>query len=443
MPSLAAASRIVRRLREAGFEAYLAGGCVRDMLLDRPSADYDVATAATPAEVTALFPRTVPVGAAFGVVRLVEADGEYEVATFRAEGPYLDGRHPSSVRYTSAREDALRRDFTVNGLFLDPDSGRVLDYVDGRADLEARVIRTIGEPAARFDEDRLRMLRAVRQAAELGFAIAPPTLDAVRRLGAGLGSVSAERIRDELERLVTGPDPARGLTLLRETGLLEMVLPEVAAEVGVPQPPEFHPEGDVFEHTRLALGHLRAPSPALAMAVLLHDVGKPRTITIDGRIRTPRHDEVGAEIARAVMERLRFSRREIDLVGTLVGRHMMFKDLPHMREARLRRFLAAPEFPDLLELHRVDCAASHGDLSAHDWARAQAARVAAEPPPPRRLLAGEDVLARGVPPGPRVGVLLRAVDDARLEGRVRTRDEALALLEALIAGSGPEDRGGE
>jgi poly(A) polymerase len=431
MPSLVNARETVRRLRRAGHEAYLAGGSVRDMLLGRTPGDYDIATSATPDEVRALFPRTVEVGAAFGVMRVVADDGEYEVATFRTEGPYLDGRHPSSVRYATAREDALRRDFTINGLFYDPETGSVQDFVGGRADLEARIVRTIGDPEARFAEDHLRMLRAVRQAAELGFEVAPETLAALRRLRAGLRTVSAERIRDEMVRILTGPDPPRGLALLRDTGLLEIVLPEVAAEIGVEQPEAFHPEGDVFEHTRLAVGQLRRPSVALAMATLLHDVGKPGTFRRADRIRFDRHDEVGAAIAGQVMERLRFSRREADRVTQLVGRHMIFKDLPHMREARLRRLLAEEAFPELLELHRVDCVASHGDLSTYEWVRERLARIADEPLVPPRLITGNDLIALGLRPGPRIGEILRSVEDARLEGRVRTRDEALALARTL------------
>jgi tRNA nucleotidyltransferase (CCA-adding enzyme) len=431
MPSLVTAGEIVRRLRRAGHEAYLAGGSVRDMLLGRTPGDYDIATSATPDEVRALFPRTVEVGAAFGVIRVVADDGEYEVATFRTEGPYLDGRHPSSVRYATAREDALRRDFTINGLFYDPETGSVQDFVGGRADLEARIVRTIGDPEARFAEDHLRMLRAVRQAAELGFEVAPETLAALRRLRAGLRTVSAERIRDEVVRILTGPDPPRGLALLRDTGLLEIVLPEVAAEIGVEQPEVFHPEGDVFEHTRLAVGQLRHPSVALAMATLLHDVGKPGTFRRADRIRFDRHDEVGAAIAGRVMERLRFSRREADRVTQLVGRHMIFKDLPHMREARLRRLLAEEAFPELLELHRVDCVASHGDLSTYEWVRERLARIADEPLVPPRLITGNDLIDLGLRPGPQIGEILRSVEDARLEGRVRTRDEALALARTL------------
>lgn len=402
------------------------------MLLGRAPADYDIATGATPPEVTALFPETVQVGAAFGVVQVLADGAAYEVATFRSEGPYLDRRHPSSVHYATVRDDAQRRDFTINGLFWDPETHAVLDFVGGQADLAARVVRTIGDPSARFAEDALRMLRAVRQAAELGYAIAPDTSEAIRRMAAGLEAVSAERIRDELVRIVTGPDPARGLVLLRETGLLEIVLPEVAAEFGVPQPAEFHPEGDVFEHTRLVLKSLRAPTVALAMAALLHDVGKPSTLVHADRIRFNGHDEVGADLAREVMARLRFPRRESDRVTALVRQHMIFKDVPRMREARLRRLLDEPEFPELVELHRADCAASHGDLSTYEWVRARQAEIAAHPPAPR-YVTGDDLLALGVPPGPRIGEILRAVDDARLEGRVRTPEEAIALARTLAA----------
>jgi putative nucleotidyltransferase with HDIG domain len=443
VPSFASAAAIVARLRDAGFESYLAGGCVRDRLLGRPAADYDIATAAHPEDVASLFPRTVDVGAAFGVTRVLADDGEYEVAAFRTEGPYLDGRHPSSVGYAGPREDALRRDFTINGLFADPQSGTVLDFVGGQADLAAHVVRAIGDPDARFAEDRLRMLRAVRFAAELGFTIAPETQDAIRRRAETVRTVSAERVRDELVRMLTGPDAEGALGLLRDAGLLAVVLPEVADEIGVPQPAEFHPEGDVFEHTRRTVAALRARTPVLAMAALLHDTGKPSTLEYaPDRIRFSRHDEVGAEIAQRVMERLRFPRRETERVTALVARHMVFKDVPQMREAKRRRLFGDEIFPELLELHRADVWASHGDLALYEWARAEAARIEAAPAPPPKLVSGDDVLSRGVPPGPRVRAILEEVEDARLEGRVRTREQALALLDAVVARSDPAGASG-
>ena len=432
MGSLQTALEIVERLVAAGFDAYLAGGSVRDMLLGRTPVDYDIATAARPDQIQALFPRTVDVGAAFGVIRVLERDGEYEVATFRTEGAYVDGRHPSFIRFATAREDVMRRDFTINGLLYDPRAHRVLDFVGGRADLDARIIRTIGDPAARFTEDRLRMLRVVRLATELDFEIAAEVLAALRRLAPRVDDVSPERIRDELVRIVAGPDPARALGLLRETGLLQVILPEVAREIGVPQPEAFHPEGDVFEHTRLAMAHLKAPSVTLAMATLLHDIGKPPTFErAHDRIRFSRHDEVGAALARTIMERLRFSRREADRVVALVGRHMVFKDVLQMRESKLRRLIASEEFPELLELHRADCAASHGDLTACARIEALVEQLAGAPPVPPPLINGRDVLALGLIPGPRVGEILRRVENARLDGEIQTRDEALALASAL------------
>ena len=431
MASVQTAAEIVKRLQGAGFETYLAGGCVRDRLLGRAPADYDIATAATPGEVRALFPRTVEVGAAFGVIRVLADDGEYEVATFRTEGPYIDGRHPASVRFATAKEDVARRDFTINGLLYDPETGRVIDDVGGREDLAARRIRTIGDPETRFAEDHLRMLRAVRLAAELGFDIDPDAAAAVRRLARRLAEVSPERIRDEIVRIVTGPDPGRALGLLEDTGLLNAVLPEVAAEVGVPQPEEFHPEGDVFTHTRLALGALRAPSATLAMATLLHDIGKPPTLIRADRIRFSHHDEVGAAMARVVMERLRFPRRETDRVVFLVGRHMVFKDIRQMRGAKVRRLMAEEAFPELLELHRADSAASHKDFSIYEWVRAFLDRLAGEPPLPPPLITGHDLIALGLPQGPRVGQVLRTVENARLDGQIRTRDEALELARRL------------
>jgi len=430
-------SEIALRLADAGFETYLAGGSVRDRLLGREPADYDIATAATPDQVRALFPRTIEVGAAFGVLRVLADDGTYEVATFRTEGPYLDGRRPASVRFATAREDVERRDFTVNGLLYDPRDGRIYDFVGGREDIAAGRLRTIGDPVARFSEDRLRMLRAVRLAADLRFEIVPDAMDAIRRLAGRIAEVSPERIRDEIIRIVTGPDPARGLELLRESGLLRVILPEVADEVGVPQPEEFHPEGDVFEHTRLALANLTAPSVTLAMATLLHDIGKPPTLLRADRIRFPRHDEVGAALARGVMERLRFSRREADRVVELVGRHMIFKDIPQMREVRLRRLVSEPSFPELLELHRADSSASHGDLSLFTSIRALMDQIAHEPPPPPRFITGEDLLALGLAPGPRVGEILKAVEHARLEGEVRSREDALALARSLAGPDAP------
>lgn len=401
---------------------------MRDRLLGRPAHDQDVVTAARPEIVSALFPRTIPVGAAFGVVRVATQEGPVEVATFRREGPYLDGRRPAFVEFASLEEDVRRRDFTVNALLYDPVEDRILDLVGGQADLAARQIRTVGDPDARFAEDRLRILRAVRLAAELDFAIEAETAAALARHAAAIRDVSAERIRDELLRLLTAPGRATALETLRRSGLLAEILPEVAAMEGVAQPPEFHPEGDVLTHTRLALSHLRDPSPVLALAVLLHDVGKPPTFERADRIRFNRHAEVGAEMAETICRRLRLSADEAERVVALVRDHLRIMDVRQMRAPRLKRFLARPDFPDHLELHRVDCLASHGDLSTWAWAREQAARLTEEERRPPRLVTGEDLIALGYPPGPRFREMLDVLDDAHLEGAIRTREEALALL---------------
>lgn len=434
--SLEGATEIVRTLRDAGYEAYVAGGSVRDMVMGREPHDHDVATSALPDDVARLFAETVRVGDAFGVLMVVVGGRPYEVATFRAEGPYLDGRRPSSVRQASAGEDVRRRDFTVNGLLYDPLAGRVIDLVGGVEDIRARVIRTIGDPTERFGEDRLRLLRAVRFAAALGFEIEAGTLGAITALAPAVTSVSAERLRDEVIRMLTGPDSSRALLLMHETRLLAAVLPEVEAMVGVPQPQAFHPEGDVFTHTRLALSHLRDPSPALGMGVLLHDVGKPVTYHVSDRIRFNEHDVIGAEIARAVASRLRFPRRDVELIVDLVARHMWVKDLTRMRAGKARKFLASPGVRDHLELHRADVLASHGDLATYDWATVQLRSLSEADLRPPRLATGRDLIEMGLPPGPRYGEILAALEEAQLEGAVRTREEALAFLRKRVSGRG-------
>ncbi len=394
--------------------------------------DYDVATSARPEEVMRIFPEALPVGAAFGVVRARIGDQWVEVATFRVEGPYLDGRHPSEVRFGTAQEDVLRRDFTINGLLYDPLTGTVYDWVGGEQDLARRCIRAIGDPGKRFAEDPLRMLRAVRLACELDFEIDPASFQAIREAAGLILRTSWERIRDELVRILTGPHRGRGIRLLDDLGLLAHILPEVAALKGVPQPAEYHPEGDVFTHTVMALDALRNPSVELAFATLLHDVGKPATLTRDGRVRFPKHDRVGAEISEEVCRRLRMSAQETERIVTLVRDHMRCADLPRMREAKRRRFFARPDFEDLLELYRADCLASHGDLSTYKWIRAARAQLRPEEVNPPRLVTGHDLIAMGLRPGPVFRKLLEAVRDAQLEGRVRTREEAIALLRELV-----------
>ena len=473
-----AALRIVQRLRELGHTAYFAGGCVRDLLLGVRPKDFDVATSALPELVQAAFPRTESVGAHFGVVLVVDKVASLEppfpqgpkphslpdaddvrakartlqsgqrvateVATFRHDGVYSDGRRPDAVRFSSdAREDVLRRDFTINGLLLDAvayDAGDrlescVLDFVGGQSDLAAKVVRAIGEPAIRFGEDKLRMLRAVRFAARLGFAVEPRTMLAMQRQAAEIGAVSAERVREELTKILTEGHARRGLELLDESGLLAQVLPEVVAMKGVEQPPQFHPEGDVWVHTLMLLEHLvPGSSPTLAWGMLLHDVGKPATFTPPDpmkpgdRIRFNGHVEAGMEIARGILARLRFSHEEAEQILALVKHHMQFGDVMQMKQSTLKRFLRLPQFDEHLALHFADCSSSHGDLSKYRFAQEQLAALGEEAIRPKLLLTGADLIAAGYKPGPRFKAMLLAAEDAQLEGRVTTTEEALRLV---------------
>jgi poly(A) polymerase len=429
MDSEALARAVVAKLRSVGHRAWLVGGCVRDLLLGAKPKDYDVATDARPDRIMDLFPRSGRVGAHFGVVLVRDAFSQVEVATFRSDHDYEDGRRPGMVHFESdPRQDALRRDFTVNGLLMDPDSGEVLDYVDGRADLERRVIRAIGDPAERFREDHLRMLRAVRFAARLGFTIDAATFDAIREHHRLILRVSAERIRDEIVRILTEGGARRGFELLDESGLLAGILPEIAAMKGVEQPPEFHPEGDVWVHTLLLLEQLDRPTPTLALGALLHDVGKPPTFRIADRIRFDGHVEAGVHIAHDILTRLRFSRDQIEQVEALVANHMKFMDAPQMRESTLKRFMRLPSFEEHLELHRLDCLSSNKRLDSYEMVKGRQEQLTGEHLKPEPLLTGADLIAAGYHPGPRFSEILRTVEDAQLEGWVRTAGEALELV---------------
>jgi poly(A) polymerase len=431
-----AALEMVRHLQAAGFEAYWVGGCVRDVLLGREPQDIDVATSAKPDQIESLFARTVPVGKQFGVVLVLSEGYEFEVATFRAESDYRDGRHPSQVRFANAQADALRRDFTVNGLFYDPIQARTFDWVEGEADLRARILRTIGTPEERFAEDHLRLLRAVRLAAQLHFEIAHETFAAIQRNAALIARVSAERVRDELVKLFQAPHAARGLRLLRESGLLDHVLPEIRATVDCDQSPEFHPEGSVFCHLVKMLEHVPADAPpALPWAILMHDVAKPVTCSRDpsnGQIHFYGHERVGAEMAEAILRRLKFPRREIEEVVQCVRCHMQFKDAPRMRKATVRRLILRPTFALELELHRLDCLGSHGGLEIHDFLvqEAQALKNQPEMTPP--LVRGGDLIELGMAPGPAMGKLLAQIRDLQLQEELRTPHEALAWAAAQL-----------
>ncbi|HEU0121574.1 MAG TPA: CCA tRNA nucleotidyltransferase [Bryobacteraceae bacterium] len=413
------------RLHENGHQAYLVGGCVRDTLLQLPAKDWDIATDAPPARILSLFPSAEPIGAHFGVVLYRGV----EIAAFRSDGPYHDARRPSSVQFeTDPAADAARRDFTINGLFYDTQTNQVLDFVNGRADLANKQIRAIGDPAARFAEDNLRLLRAVRFAARFGFEIEPATLAAIRAHSANIANVAAERTQHELSRILTGPSPRRGIELLDETGLLAHILPEVKALQGVPQPPDHHPEGDVWTHTLLLLDGLRQPTLTLAWAALLHDIAKPATFTNTDRIRFLGHDALGAKMAVAILGRLKYSAAVIEQVRDHVAGHMKFFAVRTMKESTRKRFLRQSHFAELLELHHLDIQASNGNTATYDFCRDQLANTPPEVLAPPKLLTGSDLIALGVPEGPAVGRVLRELEDAQLEGRIASPAEASALV---------------
>lgn len=429
MNSEALARAVIVKLRSAGHQAWLVGGCVRDLLLGQKPKDYDVATDARPDRIMDLFPKSGRVGAHFGVVLVRDAFSQVEVATFRSDHDYEDGRRPGAVHFErDPRQDVLRRDFTVNGLLMDPETGEVLDFVDGRADLGRRLIRAIGDPPIRLREDHLRMLRAIRFAARLDFEIDSPTFHAIRDSHRLILRVSAERIRDEIVRILTEGGARRGFEMLDESGLLADILPEVSAMKGVEQPPEYHPEGDVWVHTLLLLEKLENPTATLALGALLHDVGKPPTFQVADRIRFDGHVEEGVRITRDILSRLRFSREQMEQVEALVGNHMKFKDVPQMKESTLKRFMRMPSFEEHLELHRLDCLSSNKRLENYEFVKDKLAELTEEHLRPERLLHGADLIAAGYEPGPRFTEILQAVEDAQLEGRVRTAGEAMELV---------------
>jgi poly(A) polymerase len=444
-PRYNAARNIVLSLRAASHQAFFAGGGVRDLLLGHEPKDFDVATSATPDVVQKLFPKTLAVGAHFGVILVCDKGGiTTEVATFRHDGAYSDGRRPDAVRFsTDAREDVLRRDFTINGMLLDPiafeatgdASAATLDFVGGRDDLAKKILRAIGDPSLRFAEDKLRMLRAIRFASRLDFEIEPRTLAAIRHAAAEIGQVSNERIRDELTLMLTEGRARRAFELLDTTGLLRQVLPEAVRMYGVQQPPQFHPEGDVWTHTMLLLEAMPPDaSPTLAWGAMLHDIGKPATYRApnpndpNDRIRFNGHVEVGARIAEVILNRLRFSNDDTAQIVALVKNHMRFADVLQMRESTLKRFLRLPRFDEHLALHRLDCNAAHGDLTLYHFAKQHYEAAPAEQIQPKLLLTGRDLIAQGYRPGPQFKAMLEAAEDAQLEGRATTLEEAMAVV---------------
>jgi len=436
---------IIRTLRQHGFQAYLVGGCVRDLLLKREPADYDIATSATPAQVMEIFPETYAVGAQFGVVLVPLPEEQHtrgdenappksqavEVATFRSDLGYSDGRRPDEVRFSQyPREDVARRDFTINGMLLDPLTNEVLDFVGGRNDLETGIIRTIGDPGRRFAEDKLRMLRAVRFAARFEYEIEGETLTAIQHRAHEIQVVSRERVRDELTKMLIEGHARCAFLLLDESGLLQEVLPEISRMKGVEQPPEFHPEGDVFVHTLLLLDHLPNPCPpTLAWGALLHDVGKPATFRVaPDRIRFDNHVDVGVKIAEEICQRLRFSNDDTKQILALVDNHMRFGHVSRMKESTLKKFLRMPKFNEHLALHRADSLASHGHLSTYEFIQKKLAEIPPEKIRPLALVTGDDLIAAGYAPGPRFREILEAVEDAQLEGRLLSHEIALDFV---------------
>jgi poly(A) polymerase len=436
------AQSVCATLRSRGYQALLAGGCVRDELMQRAPIDFDVATDALPDQVIAIFPDSLAVGAKFGVVQAWHGGFKVEVATFRADGDYSDGRRPDEVIYAkSPEQDVKRRDFTINGLLMEPESGHVLDFVGGQADLKAGLIRAIGDPDTRFSEDKLRLMRAVRFAARFGFAIEPATMAAIKRHAGEISVVSAERLRDELTKILTEGAARRGFELLDETGLLPFVMPEIAAMKGVQQPPQYHPEGDVWTHTLLMIEQLPAGIPAtLAWGVLLHDVGKPptfRPISETGdRIRFDGHAGVGERMGEEICRRFRFSNEDTEQIVALIANHMRFKDVDRMRTATLKRFVRMPRFNEHMELHRLDCTSSHRHLNAYNFIQTMLAETPHEEIHPPKLLTGDDLLEMGYSQGPVFGQILATVEDAQLEGKIGTKEDAVQLVRSKFKPKG-------
>lgn len=429
------AKALANILTAAGHTAYFAGGCVRDKLLGLEPKDFDIATSASPQEVLKLFPKANEVGAHFGVV-IVKHEGEcIEIATFRTDGSYKDARRPESVTFSTPDEDAHRRDFTINGLFENPFTGEIIDFVGGLDDLKQKVIRAIGNPGERFREDALRLLRAVRFSTTLGFPIEPVTFAALRENAGLLDKISPERIRDEFSKIITSPNRRRGLEMLVETGLISHFMPEVLPLIGCEQPPQWHPEGDVYVHTCIMLDMLGSDAPlTLCLATLLHDIAKPPTQTFDpdGRIRFNGHDALGAEMAETILTRLRYPNTVIRDVVHMVSRHMQFMNVKQMRKAKLKRFMSEPTFEQEMELHRVDCASSNGFTDNYEFLNEKSEEFASEPLIPPPLVTGKDLIEKGLKPGPRFKEILEEIQTEQLENRLNTREEAMAYLETLL-----------
>ncbi|MEM7007658.1 MAG: CCA tRNA nucleotidyltransferase [Thermodesulfobacteriota bacterium] len=428
------AKELVTELREAGYKAYCVGGCARDTLIGVEPKEYDITTSATPEQVSEIFPHTVPVGVSFGVILVIIGKYQFEVATFRKDQSYSDGRHPDSVVYsTQEQEDVLRRDFTINGMLYDPISEEVIDYVDGIEDLDRKIVRTIGNPYERFNEDKLRMMRAIRFSSRYDFELDKDTFEAIRKLAPQITQVSSERIRDEILKIITQSNPGHGIKMLSESGLLKYVLPDIEIMKGVEQPPEFHPEGDVFVHTCLVLDKLfeneeGIVSPELAMGALLHDVGKPPTFSVSDRIRFNGHDRLGADMSKKICRELKFSNKQIELIYALIKEHLKFKDVFKMKKSTLKRFIGMPHFEDHMALHLADCQASHGMTKAYDFIMDKFDEFEDEEIKPTPLLSGKELIEMGYSPGPLFSEILNFVEEAQLEGNITTSKQAVELV---------------
>lgn len=432
MKKLTIAKKIIKRIEENGFQAYLVGGCVRDHLLELPVKDYDIATNAPPKAIERLFKRTIAVGAQFGVMIVNDQHEQFEVATFRKDREYADGRHPDHVEFSNIEEDAKRRDLTINGLYMHPETMEIIDLVGGRQDLEDRVIRAIGVPEERFEEDYLRILRAIRFCAYLhsrNFYLEDATKNSIHQFASRLTSISAERIRDELTKMFTCPHPGFAMDMLLEHDILPHILPELIKLKGLEQPPEFHPEGDVWEHTKLAMNIAQPKTQELAWAVLLHDIGKPLTISYADRIRFNGHCQTGAEITEAILDRFRFSKQQIQSISHMVRNHMAFINVPNMRQSKLKRFMSSPEFEEEMKLHRADCLSSHGDLSILNFLKEKQKQFSEEDLKPDPLVMGRDLIQLGYKPGPLFKEIIRWVYDLQLEDEIQTKEQALTFIQ--------------
>lgn len=430
---------IVSTLNKNGFETYFAGGCVRDMIMGITPHDYDIATSAIPEQIMKLFKRTIPIGVSFGVVNIIHNNFQFEVATFRADGLYSDGRRPDSVNFCNAQGDVNRRDFTINGMLYDPLKDEIIDHVGGEKDIKDKLLRAIGNPTERFTEDHLRMIRGARFAARFSYKIEEKTKEAIKDQAEKIERISAERIREEFDKGLTSNNPHEFIRILDELNLLQTIMPEVSNMKGVKQPENFHPEGDVFVHTLLALSKLNKPTWELAMATLLHDIAKPVTFTQEikpngelDRIRFTQHDNIGAIMTDKICRRLKASKYSRELIMWLVKKHLSIKDIQNMRKSTLKRLFANPGYAELCELYRIDTLSSTNDLTDYNFCLAKYDELSHEQVNPKPLVNGYDLIKMGLKPGPLFTKILSNVMEQQLEEIISSRDEALALTKELV-----------